>query len=394
MEQLLQRRLASLRYLRAVVRGERFYFESVRCSPAEVAACAPGGVDASGARSRMQYMLALSVGRCLSLAHPLLLLRAACQTFHELEHFSGDGGRVASVLGGARGDDGDFYPSSLPRAELEEEWACAVGEVKEVGGAPLLRPPVKPLIHRAEGAVVYEFLLVGRVPLPYASLDLVEVLSSLLEALEELVSRLLRQARSGGVERVGGRSTIAGGQAGGKLEVAGGLLTSGDTSSGSSFVPGRMGGGSAASRESTSGEVANDRPEVVTGAVENGTVTPAVTPGVPTTAQSVNTSLIPSESAAPPALVSTPSNSHASAEGVAAAVTPLDSLSFLTSLPNGEDALRRLDRHIKHYVIKPLTLQLEAAAALRIDALTAGVLSRARRRGGGAAVVAPMLSPA
>ena len=334
--EILQRRLASLQYLRSVSRCERAYLGSVFLTPVEVAACAPGGANSAAARARVYYTLALSIGRVLSLTHPLLLLRAACQLFHELEQFSGDGAALAGIAASVLGtrDDPEFFPCSLPLNELAELYNGGVRDTRDGLSAPIQRAPVRTITHRAVGVVVYEFLLIGRAPCPFASLDVVEVLSSLLEALEELYARLLEQTRRH--QRSPSRadsSATAGGSGGGS---SGGI---GTPRRRSELEPG------AASAGRTS-----DAPSTAAG--QKSAVSLVSPPPASHEQQQQQQQVQPLDDPSPPPL------QH------------FDELSYADA-PGGEDAILRLDRHVKHYVVKRLTLELEAAAQARVNAAMA-----------------------
>jgi len=115
-EDLLEKRVRSLSLLRSAVLGDACFVGAVRLTQADIAGHL--GEQAMVASCRQHYVLAVSLGRLLSLHHMHDLLRATAQLMAEFEHFAGDtivpdallGMRL---LGGSSKDD--YFPDTLPR---------------------------------------------------------------------------------------------------------------------------------------------------------------------------------------------------------------------------------------------------------------------------------------
>ena len=189
-ERILSHRLDALIHLRRAVRCEERFVGLVTVTPHDLVR--HRGAVTLLARTRFFYALALSTGRILSLDDSNLF-RAACQLYAEVEAHCGDGSALAAGLADIASA---LEPTGGPEDWFPESLVPISGSA--VGSAP---PPVRTRIARApDGSTLHEFWLGARPAFAtstFESLAFVEVVTSLLIALEDLYSRLLVSSRAG-----------------------------------------------------------------------------------------------------------------------------------------------------------------------------------------------------
>jgi hypothetical protein len=183
----INKRILAFDYLKRSIRGETYFLNICMLGPNDFA----DSYDTSGLSlmSRRFSLLLLSFGRVLSLDNSADALRACAQLMAEYEHYVGDTIVPDAILSlnFRRGVIEDFYPDSLPASKgkstlpISPAGTGLVAGVSEAGSASNApsastvasekaasaaatkaahqSEPVKPTLHTAGGAVVYEYML-------------------------------------------------------------------------------------------------------------------------------------------------------------------------------------------------------------------------------------------